>query len=422
MFEGRSVGMNGTRSFPEWFRDFAATQRGRVAIGIVAAITVIVVLRLFIGPSTPAAHVVRKPVIETLVMNGRVLARYRPEIGSAIGGVVAEVKVEEGDKVKAGQEIARLDDTELRSLVVEARSRLRQAEARLRIVTSSNEQANAEGLKRARAILAEAENEWKRQQTLFAEGVTAQSSVDAARRAVDVARSDVASAEALAVTTREGGDEVRLASASLDEAKAALDSATARLDKATLRAPADGVVLSRLVAPGAAVQAGEPMFVMAFEQATLLLAQPDEKALPQVRVGQKAKASADAYPRESFDAEVSYVSPSVDLQRGTFDVKLSVPEPPPYLKTDMTLSVEIIVGEKKAALVIPVDAVRDIATEPWVVTIHTHKARKQPIVIGLRGERYVEVDKGLKESDIVALEPGLAMVGKHYRADIAKEE
>lgn len=388
---------------------------------LLAGCAVVVAIRLFIGGSVPAAHVARKPVIETLVMNGRVLARYRPEIGASIGGVVRDVLVEEGGEVKAGQELLRLDDSELRSLVVESRSRVRQSEARLRLVNSSTERANAEGLQRARAILAEAENEWKRQQALFAEGVTSQSAVDTARRAVEVARSDVASAEALALTTREGGDEVRLASAALDEARAALESATARLDKATVRAPSDGVVLSRLVAPGAAVQAGEPLFVMAFQQETLLLAQPDEKALPLARVGQKAKASADAYPREAFDAEVSYVSPSVDLQRGTFDVKLSVPNPPAYLKTDMTLSVEIIVGEKSDALVIPVDAVRDIATEPWVVIIHTHKARRQPVEIGLRGEAYVEIEKGLAEGDIVALAPGLAMVGKHYRADIAKE-
>jgi hypothetical protein len=72
--------------------------------------------------------------------------------------------------------------------------------------------------------------------------------------------------------------------------------------------------------------------------------------------------------------------------------------------------------------VIPVDAVRDIATEPWVVIIHTHKARKQPVEIGLRGEAFVEIEKGLAEGDIVALAPGLAMVGKHYRADIVKEK
>ncbi|MGK2857930.1 MAG: efflux RND transporter periplasmic adaptor subunit [Thermoanaerobaculia bacterium] len=414
--------MNGTRSLPEWFRDVAATGRGKIVIGAFATLLVFLALYWFVGASTPAALVVRQPVIETLVMNGRVLARYRPEIGAATGGVVRDVLVEEGDQVRAGQELVRLDDAELSSLLVEARSRVRQSEARLRLVTSSTERSNAEGLQRARAILAEAENAWQRQQALFAEGVTSQSAVDSARRAVEVARSDVASAEALALTTREGGDEVRLAKAALDEARAAVDSATARLEKATVRAPADGVVLVRLVAPGAAVQAGEPLFELAFQQPTLLLAQPDEKALPQVRVGQKAKASADAYPREAFDAEVEYVSPSVDLQRGTFDVKLAVPSPPAYLKTDMTLSVEIIVGEKKGALVIPVSAVRDIATEPWVVTIHTHKARRTPVGLGLRGEEFVEIEKGLEEGDIVALSPGLAMVGKHYRADIAEEK
>ncbi len=414
--------MNGTRSFPEWYRDFAATRRGQLAIYALAGVALIVATRLFIGASIPAANVARRPVIETLVMNGRVLARYRPEIGAAIGGVVREVLVEEGDRVTEGQELLRLDDTELQSLVAESRTRVRQSEARLRLVASARERANAEGLARARAILGEAENEWKRQQALFAEGIAAQSSADAARRAVEVARSDVASAEALARTTGEGGDEVRLASAELDEARAAHESASARREMATVRAPANGVVLTRLVAPGVAVQSGEPLFVIAFEQETQLLAQPDEKALPLVRLGQKAKASADAYPREAFDAEVAYVSPSVDLQRGTFDVKLNVPKPPAYLKTDMTLSVEILVGERSDALVIPVDAVRDIATEPWVVIIHTHKARKQPVGIGLRGEAFVEIEEGLEEGDIVALAPGLAMVGNHYRADIAKEK
>lgn len=411
-----------SEGFSGWLRAVAATRRGRVVIGCTTILVLALLLRWFVGPSVLAAHVARKPVLETLVMNGRVLARYRPEIGSAIGGVVREVLVEEGDRVKAGQALIRLDDSELQASLIEARSRLRQAEARRRIVTSATESANAETLERARAILVEAENEWTRQQRLFTEGVTSQSSVDSAKRAVEVARSDVASAQARAVTTASGGDEIRLADATSDEAQAALESAQARLDKATVKAPADGIVLSRLVAPGAAVQPGVPLLVMAFEQETLLIAQPDEKALPLVRVGQPAKASADAYPRQRFDAEVSYVSPMVDMQRGTFDVRFKVPKPPAYLKTDMTLSIEIVVGQKADALVVPVEAVRDISTDPWVVRIHVHKARKQPVVVGLRGETHVEILEGLSEGDIVSLQPGMAVVGKHVRAAIAQEK
>jgi len=67
--------MNGTRSFPEWFRDFAATRRGRALLYVLAGFAIIAAIRLFIGGSIPAAQGSRRPVLETLVMNGRGLAR-----------------------------------------------------------------------------------------------------------------------------------------------------------------------------------------------------------------------------------------------------------------------------------------------------------------------------------------------------------
>jgi HlyD family secretion protein len=392
-------------------------RRNRILILAIggAAIVLTILWRLVAGPTVEGARVVKGAVVETLVVNGRVLARYRPEIGSAISGVVASVPVEEGDRVTEGETLVLLDGTELKSAEAEARSRLRQAEARLQLVGETTERENAEALERARAILREAEAEWTRQQKLAEEGLVAPSAVDAARRAVDVARSDVQAADARAKSTAVEGKEREVARAALDEARAALEVSRARLDRATITAPADGVVLSRLVAPGTAVQPGTPLLVMAFEDETLLLAQPDERALPKIHVGQEARASADAFSGESFDAEVMYVSPSIDLERGTFDVKLRAPDPPDYLRTDMTLSVEFLVGRKESALIIPASAVRDVAGQPWVLVVDG-RARQIPVELGIRGEAIVEVVSGLEEGNVVMTDPGLRFVDRRVRA------
>ncbi len=123
-----------------------------------------------------------------------------------------------------------------------------------------------------------------------------------------------------------------------DPAAAAVEAAAARLSQLRVLAPEPGVVLVRAVEPGDVVSPGKALLTLALDRETQILAQPDEKNLPALRVGQKARASADAFPDRSFPAEVISISPGVDVARGTVDVKLRVPAPPDELKTDMTLS------------------------------------------------------------------------------------
>ena len=83
---------------------------------------------------------------------------------------------------------------------------------------------------------------------------------------------------------------------------------------------------------------------------------------------QKARASADAFPQDAFDAVVSYIAPAVDPQRGSVEVRLRVPAAPKILKPDMTVSVDLTVAAKPKALTLPTDAVRGVTSEtPWVL-------------------------------------------------------
>jgi HlyD family secretion protein len=170
------------------------------------------------------------------------------------------------------------------------------------------------------------------------------------------------------------------------------------------------------VEPGDVVQPGKTLVVLALASEALLLAQPDEKNLSSLRIGQKARASADAYPGKSFAAEVSWIAPGIDVTRGTVDVKLRVPDPPETLRTDMTLSIEIEVGRKKGALVVPAESVHDTGRRPWLLVDAGGRAERRDVALGLVGDGGAEVLSGVAEGEAVLRPaPGVAE-GSRVRA------
>jgi HlyD family secretion protein len=174
------------------------------------------------------------------------------------------------------------------------------------------------------------------------------------------------------------------------------------LDHATIKAPLAGTLIARSVEQGDVVQAGKVLMVLSPAGETQLVMQIDEKNLSQLALGQKALASADAYPLENFSAELVYINPAVDPQRGSVEVKLRVPSPPAYLRQDMTVSVEIEVASKANALVVPIAALHDASSkQPWVMKVSSGHAKRQPIKIGLRGASKVEVVEGLEAGEVV---------------------
>ena len=107
------------------------------------------------------------------------------------------------------------------------------------------------------------------------------------------------------------------------------------------------MLIARNVERGTVVQPGKALLVLAPAGDTQLVLQIDENNLGLVALGQKALASADAFPDKTFAAEVTYINPGIDITRASVEVKLTVAEPPDYLRQDMTVSVDIEVARRK---------------------------------------------------------------------------
>src|SRR5690606_7836103 len=128
----------------------------------------------------------------------------------------------------------------------------------------------------------------------------------------------------------------------------------------------------------------------------------DERNLPRLALQQNAVVVADAYPNQPFPAQVNFIAPSIDPQRGTVEVRLAVEPVPDFLRQDMTVSVNIETGRRERALAVPNDALAAVqGDQAQLLVLRNSKVQRQRVTLGLRGLAMSEVLDGLSAGDRV---------------------
>ena len=359
-------------------------------------------LNFWLGPKTPVAMVVQRDFVQTVVASGHIESPHRVDLGVQITGTVKAVPVNEGQTVAAAQPLIELEDAELVASVRQAESVVAQAQAKLRQLREVQAPLAEQTMRQAQVNQDTAARALQRTQELFSKGFIGQAALDEATRAEQVMRSQLKITQQQVSSTRAGGSDMAVAETAVSQALAGAELARARLRYSTVLAPAAGTLIARNVEPGDAVQAGKVLMVLSPEGETQVVVQIDEKHLNLLKVGQTASVSSDAYPDQRFTAELMYINPGVDAQRGSVEVKLRVPQPPAYVRQDMTVSVDIEVAQRSQAVLVPTEAVHNLdSPEPWVMKVVHGKAVRTPIRLGLRSQGMCEVLEGLAANDQV---------------------
>ncbi|HEU5284296.1 MAG TPA: efflux RND transporter periplasmic adaptor subunit, partial [Burkholderiales bacterium] len=380
-------------------------------IALALAVAGFLLRNLILGKPVETHQAVRSDLVQTVVASGRIITPQRASVGAVITGRVARIPVEEGQSVKRGDVLIVLDDEDERASVAQASGAVAQAEARLRQLREVSLPAAEQALIQAQANLTQARQQHDRAKELKAKGFVSQAALDDAQRNLDVAESQLRAAKLQVATNRPSGSDFALAQTALAQARANLGVAQAKLDQTVILAPVDGTLISRNVEPGNVVQSGKELMALAPEGETQVVVQIDEKNLAQLRIGQHALASADAFPRERFAAVLVYINPGIDALRGSVEVKLRVPTPPAYLRQDMTVSVDIEVARSAGTVVVPADTVRDAnGAQPWVLAVDGGRAVRRAVKLGLKGDGRVEVLDGVAPGDRL-ISASQAMVG-----------
>ena len=396
-----------------------------IALGVVLAVAAgLYLLRnVLLGTPTPVYAATSGQLVQTVVASGRVVSPQRVMVALQGPGRVLRVAVAEGQTVERGQLLIELDNSDARASLAQARAGVGQAQARVRQLRELGQPVAAQALAQAQATALLARKALARNRELVAQGFISQAALDDAQRAVAVADSQVASAQAQAATNTPSGSDAALAQAALAQAVAGQQLASVKLAQGQVLAPSGGVLISRDVEVGDIVQPGKALMVLAASGHTQVLVQIDEKNLSKIALGQKALGSADAFASQRFDAVVVYLNPGVDAARGSVDVKLNVNQPPAYLRQDMTVSIDIETARRTATVVIPTSTLEDAVTDkPWVLVVRGKRAVRQFVTLGLRGDTRVEVLTGIAAGEgVVPVSKTGVKAGQRVRATVMPE-
>jgi len=331
----------------------------------------------FSGPTAPAYTVVsvrRGNLATTISATGKVQAVTTVQVGTQVSGTVSELHADFNDHVKAGQVIARLDPSQIEAQLQQAKANLAAAQAGVGTVRSnSDSQASAvlaskANVDRAASVLLEADRAYKNTVALVKEGVMAARQVEIleaarAQAAAQKAQSDAQYDQAVA-QAQASKSQLDQALAQATQSKASVDVAAVNLERTIIRAPIDGVVVSRNVDVGQTVAASlqaPTLFLIAQDLTKMqVLADVDEADVGQLSPDSKVSFTVDAFPTETFQGRISQIrlSPNVVQNVVTYTAVISVANPKLQLRPGMTATVTATVAEKRDVLVVPNAALR----------------------------------------------------------------
>ena len=395
----------------------------------IAAVVIVVVLGTLVamrrdrgGTTVDTQPAVRKTAFRSFVTaSGQVVAQRYADIGSSVMGRLVELRVKEGDIVKAGQVLARIDAVQAAASASAANARVKGAEADLRGMAEQLQSAMAD-IDAAKARAQEAQLRLQRTQDLRKDGLVPAAELDAAKAAAETANAQLNSSQAALRRMQQGREATdrRLAETRADAARVG-----DLLAKTEILAPIDGTV-TRLP-----VQEGE-MVVMGIQNqpGTTLMTISDlssidaevkvaEADVLRVQINQTARVTMEAIPGVSFTGRVVEIGASALPVVGTgaaareFRVKVRLDSPDRQLRPGLTCDAEILTAERHGVLAVPLQSVvirpgKDGQDQTGVFVPEGRTVRFRPVTTGLIGGLDIEVT-GLNDGIPVVTGPFQAL-------------
>ena len=288
------------------------------------------------GKPSYTTHAVAKGNLTlTVTANGTLQPTRAISIGSELSGTVSKVNVDVNDRIRKGQVLVELDTAKLRDQILRSRASVAAANAKVAQTVAT--------AKEAKATLAR----YQEVARLSGGKVPSETELDSARAMVERAMADEASARA-----------------NVADAQAALSTDEINLSKASIRAPSDGVVLTRNVDPGNAVAASlqaVTLFTVAEDLAQLRLqVYVDEADVGSVKVGQTASFTVSAYPSRKYPARITRVAFASTITENvvTYLTYLDVDNSDLTLRPGMTATATITSTQRDDVLLVPNSALR----------------------------------------------------------------
>src|SRR5215510_4244281 len=297
----------------------------------------------------------RISIQRSVELSGTLVSPDQARVSSEVAGIVRDVLVEIGQEVKIGQELVRLDTTELNLALQRAESALRQTEAQLGI----------------------------------AEGTA-------------LPQDEQISAVRTAAAYQSAVENVQSLKASLQDRRAAYDLAKKKLSDAIIRAPIAGAIAERSAQRGEYIRENTPVATIVRMNPLKLRTGVQEKYANMIHQNQMVDFQVEPYPNEMFHGKIAYISPAVDQGTRTFTAEILVDNPQYKLKPGFFTKGEILVHRDENVLAVPEETVSNLAGVSSVYVINNGVVKQTTIRTGEHEGKFIEVVEGLKGDEILA--------------------
>jgi HlyD family secretion protein len=380
-------------------------------ITIVALLLVFYVVRLATREKLPirVATATIGDLTETSSNTGKVEPEPQAnfEAHAPFPGVIRAVYVHSGEKVRAGQLLVAMDDTQAREQVANALAALRGAEANYEAAehggTPSEQISLVGNLQKAKIERDQAQHDLQALQQLETTGAASPSEVSAAQQRLATDNSVLQVLEQQQKSGY-GSANVAHAQASLQDAQAAYAAAQDALRQAVVHAPFAGTIYSLPVAPTDYVQQGDRLLSLANLSKLQVLAYFDEPEIGKLQVGQPATIVWDARPNQTWHGHIVRLPSSIITYntRNVGEVLVSLEDADGNLLPDTNVRVTVTVADESNVLVIPRDALFFEQGSPYVYRVADGSLHRTQVTLGKLNLSEVQIVSGLKSGDVVA--------------------
>jgi len=331
-------------------------------------------------------------------------------LGVKVPGRLVEQAVDLGTRVRKGQVIARIDQTDYRLRVEQAEAALQQARARLGLaLTGTDEQVDPEKtsiVRQARAVLDEARLARERSAKLLQQNLIARAQDDTAEANLGVAEGRY----------HDALEEVRNRQATLTQRRSELELARQQLADTVLVSPFDGAVSARQAAVGEYLAAGAPVATLVRTHPLRLRLPVPEREAAGVRVGQAVRLTVEG-DTTAYQGRVVRLSPIVQEQNRTLLIEAEVPNANAVLKPGAFARADIVTESSQPVIRVPAASLVTFAGVEKLLVVRQGKIAEVRVTTGRRGNDTIEIVAGLKPGESVVLQPGNLAPGQSVTAE-----
>jgi HlyD family secretion protein len=370
---------------------------GKKALGIAIGVIILVFLAhrlLWHRPTVPVIRVKKTEIQGKVKGPGTVQSKVPVTVSAKITGILEELYADQGDRVQKGQLLAKLDSAELRAREIAAQAARSRAQRDLA-------RARADVIK-AQANLGLAQTNYQRDLEVFKPGYISKAAFDTTKAQLKVAASEVAAAKATVTALQ----------AAVKQAESETHAAVAIYKYTHIAAPMDGLITVRKAEVGTTIAPGTPIFQMVDLDQVWVAAWIDETKMAQLREGQPATIILRS--GRVFQGQVARLNKEADTVTRELEVDVKFAQLPLPLVIGEEAEVDIDTG-RQTALVVPLSAVITRNGGKGVLVTDKGRVQFQKIATGLNDSKKVAVLEGLKEGDLVVINPVGLKAGERLR-------